>query len=173
MDDLSSFLFSAINFGILAALVLWVLVPSANQFSYKRRSRIRRHMLTAVLELRRARGQARKGSERYDALPSDIATRKEMISKNCDRECEQIMEEARSKAENTLKAGERRAAEERRRHANLIRERLMRAAFRMAEERIKQSSTPEKQRRYMEKGLESLKRMRVVRREVPGSSPRG
>lgn len=172
MSGLSTFLFSALNFAILSALVLWMLGPAANQFAYRRRSRMRRHMLTAILELRRARGRANKSKQRYESLPADISARKESISLNCDRECAEIMEEARNKAENTLKAGERRATEERRRHASLIRERLMRSAFIIAEERIKKTDSPERQEVFLERGLQSLKGMKVVRREVPGSSPK-
>lgn len=166
---MTSLIFGLINFLILGALLYWLFMPSANQFFYSRRMRIRKQMLDSVMTLRQARGHLNRSRELYEAVPKDIEERREAIARNCDRECGQIIEDANKKAAHMLKAGERRAQEERRRHASLIREHLMRAAFRIAEERIKKSSGPKMQRRHAEKGLDRLTRVSADEREVPGS----
>jgi len=173
MDSSAKLMFGIINFLILCALLYWVFGQAANQFFHSRRQRIRKQMLSSVMTLRQARGMDAKSRERYEEIPHDIAQRKEAIATNCDKECKQIIDEAHRKAEHMQKAGERRALEERRKHASLIRERLMRSAFRIAEERIGKSMDAEERMRHVEKGFDELSRARVPRRDVPGSEPKG
>ncbi len=161
MDSFTSLIFGIINFLILCALIYWVVGSSANHYFYTRREKVRKEMFNAVMTLRHARGKMAKNTERYENIPADIKSRKEMIAKNCERECEKLVGEAHRKAEHMLKAGERRAAEERRKHASLIRERLMRSAFRIAEERLRKGDSPKMQRKHVEKGFEDLKRVRT------------
>ncbi len=148
--------FSLVNFLLLCALLYWLFGQAAAQFFHSRRMRVRKQMMSSVLTLRRARARAARSSEIYEGLPSDIEARKEAISESCDKECRRIMDEAHYKAKHILKSGERRALEERRHHASLLRERLMRAAFRIAEERIKKGLGPKVQRSYVDKGIEQL-----------------
>lgn len=157
MDSFTSLIFGIINFLILCALLYWLLGSSANHFFYTRREKIRKEMFNSVMILRHARGRLSKNTEHYEHIPADIKSRKDAISRHCNRECEQIIEDAHKKAEHMLKAGERQAAEERKRHATLLRERLMRAAFRIAEERMRKADSPEMQRKYVEKGFEDMK----------------
>jgi F0F1-type ATP synthase membrane subunit b/b' len=165
-------IFSAINFLILCALLYWVFGQAANHFFHSRRQRIRKQMLSSVRNLRMARVREAKSRERYEELPHDIAERKDAISRNCDKECKQIIDEAHKKAGHMLKAGERRALEERRKHASLIRERLMRSAFRIAEERISDSMNAKRRREYIDRGFKELTEVTVPERDVPGSEPK-
>lgn len=164
--------FSVINFLILCAILYWIFGEAANHFFHSRRMRIRKQMLSSVMTLRQARGREAKSREQYEELPHDIAERKEAIARNCDKECRQIIDEAHKKAGHILKAGERRALEERRKHASLIRQRLMRSAFRIAEERLRESINAKERRRHMEKGFAELEEVRVPERDVPGSEPK-
>lgn len=159
MDTFTSLILGVINFLVLCALIYWMLGSSVNHYFYSRRERIRKEMFNSVMTLRHARGRFAKNTERYEHIPTDIKSRKDTISKHCDRECEQIINDAHGKAEHMLRAGERQAAEERKKHAALLRERLMRTAFRIAEERIKKSDSPEMQRKYANKGFEDMKRV--------------
>lgn len=163
---------SAVNFLILCALLYWAFGQAANQYFHSRRGRIGKQMLSSVMNLRKARVREAKSRERYEALPHDIAQRKEAISINCEKECKQIIGEAHKKAENILKAGERRALEERRKHASLIKQRLMRSAFRIAEDRIRKSMDADERRKHMHRGFAELERVTVPERDVPGSEPR-
>jgi F0F1-type ATP synthase membrane subunit b/b' len=173
MDSSAQIMFGIVNFLILCALLYWVFGQATNQYFHSRRARIRKQMLSSVMTLRQARGREAKSKERYEELPHDIAERKEAIARSCDKECRQIIVEAHRKAEHMMKAGERRALEERRKHASLIRERLMRSAFRMAEERIRKSMDARERRRHMEKGFAELESARVPEMDVPGSEPKG
>lgn len=166
MGSFNTIILGLVNFLILCALIYWFFGPSANQFFYSRRAKIRKQMFNSVMTLRHARAHAARSKEHYEGLPHDIETRKQAISKNCDKECRHIVEEAHRKAEHIMKAGERRAAKERNRHATLLRERLMRQAFRIAEERIRKTSTPAMQEKYLEKGFDQLDGIKVSKREA-------
>ncbi len=167
MSSLQSLMFGLINFLIMVALLRWLLGPATNQFFYSRRMRIRRNMLKSVMVLRQARARIVKSRERYEELPHDIAARKKAIEQNSKKECNTIMVEAQKKAEHILEAGARQATEERNRHVLMVRTRLLRAAFRIVDEKIKESSTEAFHRHYMEKGLKELSGISITEDEVP------
>lgn len=163
MDSTTTLIFSLINFLILCVMLYRIAGPALSNFFYTRHTTIRKQMLSAVMTLRQARALAAKSQERYDELPADVEARKNAIADSCAKECVQILKEARDKALHMQRAGERRAADERRRHATMLRERLMRAAFTIAEERLREGVCPATQRAHVERGLEELKRVGVSR----------
>ncbi|MFH1830669.1 MAG: hypothetical protein ABH871_07840 [Pseudomonadota bacterium] len=166
MSNLQSLIFGLINFVILVALLRWSLGSAANQFFYSRRMRIRKQMLTSVMLLRQARARAAKSRESYEELPHDITARKETIESNCNKECETILEEAHKKTAHILEVGARQAEEERNRHVLLVRTRLLRAAFKIVDDKINESDIPSLQRHLMERGLRELSGVSITEDEV-------
>lgn len=159
MDSLTILIFNLINFLIVCAVLYRIVGSALGNYFFARHTNVRKQMLTAVMTLRQARARAARSKERYDELPGDIEARRQAIGDSCHKECAQILEEARHKAEHMLRAGERRAADERRRHAALLRERLMRAAFALAEERIKKGANAAMQKKYAQQGVAELRQV--------------
>lgn len=166
MDNTTFLVFSLINFLILGILLYRIAGPALTHFFFVRHATIRKQMLSAVMTLRQARALAARTKERYEELPADIESRQQAISESCEKECAGILQEAREKAQHMQRAGERRAAEERRRHAALLRERLMRSAFSMAEEKLRKRGGPGMQRKYVQRGMEELGRGEALEEKV-------
>lgn len=161
MKPIGVFTFSVANFAVLVTALLWVLRPSTIQFFFARRSRIRKEMLTSVMSLRKARRQMNINRTSAEQMPQEIVSRRKAIADQCCIECEQLLVDAKRKAEYLIESAERSSREEEKRAQQRVRQAILTKAFVLAEKQLAPAVTNEARERALARALTDLKHAAV------------
>lgn len=150
-------IFALINFVILIVFLYIVIRPAAVNFFYARNQDIKKKITAAAEGMHAANLRLKKAEKALKDIPAEIEARKADMNSLCERECRDIIFEAKRAGEHLLRVADEQIRNDEKMATSAVRKEMLSEAIESASKRLMRPGDGEFHKKLFGEGVDDVR----------------